>query len=322
MKIRQLRSVIALAEELNFTRAAERCNIGQPGLTRIVADLESELGVSLFHRDKRRVALTPQGVGFVASARAALQELERGVQRVRTGRAHAELRVTMDEYAYGTVLGPILRRYRQTSPEVQIIPVSDNGLARVDVLRARQADVGVMSLPANLTGLESELLARESLCVYLPFQHPLASRTHLTSQDLVGLTLLAFDATSSKATHEHVTQAVAAAMPYAAVRWLGRDAPAPSMREMWRLIAAGEGVHLGLAAVGRCLGLPPSLVARPLVGPNAHVDLVVAWSVTDARIARFMEVLRLFRDVTPDQRYSSTDPVWPPAPAPKLTVAV
>jgi DNA-binding transcriptional LysR family regulator len=82
MDLRQLRYLIALAEELNFTRAAARCNVSQPPFSRAIRDLETDIGARLFDRDKHRVALTA-GASMVEDARRSLAMIEEGRHRAQ-----------------------------------------------------------------------------------------------------------------------------------------------------------------------------------------------------------------------------------------------
>ena len=82
-ELRHLRYFIAVAEELNFTRAAERLHTAQPSLSQQIRTLEAYLGIQLLARNKRRVELTPAGLRFLSEARLALAQTERAVIRAR-----------------------------------------------------------------------------------------------------------------------------------------------------------------------------------------------------------------------------------------------
>src|SRR5437667_12257422 len=83
MELRHIKSFVAVAEELNFTKAAKRLQIAQPPVSRHIRDLESELGVQLFERTSTRVFLTDPGRRFLDEARAVLQHVSRGIDAAR-----------------------------------------------------------------------------------------------------------------------------------------------------------------------------------------------------------------------------------------------
>src|SRR5947209_11321394 len=83
MDLRQLQYALALAKELNFTRAARRCHVSQPPLSRAIAELETEIGTALFLRDTHHVALTVAGASFLQDAERALAVLDEGAERAR-----------------------------------------------------------------------------------------------------------------------------------------------------------------------------------------------------------------------------------------------
>lgn len=122
MEIRQLQLFVALAEEASFTKAAQRMNIVQSGLSISIKELESEIGTRLFHRTTRKVELTSAGSLFLEYARAGLRALDEGVHAVRSqdgivrGRLHLGILQSLEPYLR---LPLLLQRFRNAYPEVE-----------------------------------------------------------------------------------------------------------------------------------------------------------------------------------------------------------
>jgi DNA-binding transcriptional LysR family regulator len=182
MELRHLRYFIAVAEDLHFGRAAERLHIAQSALSQQILSLESELGVSLLHRTKRRVQLTAAGVGFLEDARSIMvqvgQAKERS-QRVARGEI-GQLRIGFTILSLHSVLPPILQSLRQSYPEVQITLHEMTTQAQLEALRTEQIDVGFLHPPVPNANLEIVNLKTETMWVVLSNQHPLAQRQRLT----------------------------------------------------------------------------------------------------------------------------------------------
>jgi DNA-binding transcriptional LysR family regulator len=186
MELRHLRYFIAVAEDLHFGRAAERLHIAQSALSQQILSLESELGVSLLHRTKRRVQLTAAGVGFLEDARSIMvqvgQAKERS-QRVARGEI-GQLRIGFTILSLHSVLPPILQSLRQSYPEVQITLHEMTTQAQLEALRTEQIDVGFLHPPVPNANLELVNLKTETMWVVLSNQHPLAQRQRLTLRSL------------------------------------------------------------------------------------------------------------------------------------------
>lgn len=172
---RQLRNLVALAEELNFTRAAARCHISQPPLSRSIAMLEAELGVRLFDRDRHSVQLTEAGHGLLQDARRILSLTEEAAERVR--RVARGLRGTLTLGFGGSSIyshwPQVVRAFSDAVPDVRIVFRSMAMLEQVDALREGVIDLGLIRLPVTDELITTEFAYSEQLVVALPAKHPL-----------------------------------------------------------------------------------------------------------------------------------------------------
>jgi DNA-binding transcriptional LysR family regulator len=196
MELRQLRYVVAVAEEGNFTRAAARAHVAQPAVSQQIAQVERELGAPLFERSPRGVALTAAGAAFLPYARAALAAATAGSDAVRTLRGELA-----GELAVGTIpspsewlvrqLGAFVRRH----PAVRVTFRTGDPEALADGVAAGSLDaaaVGVMAgrLPAGPAGkrlpagLASQTIATEPLVAAVPPDHPRADAAAVSLSDL------------------------------------------------------------------------------------------------------------------------------------------
>ena len=187
MELRQLRYVMAVAAELNFTRAARRCNVSQPPLSRAISELEDEIGVRLFDRDTHRVSLTAAGSSLIDDARRALELLDSCTDRAR--RVAKGLRGTLVLGFGGSpvyaLLPNVIRRFRATAPDVRLRFRTMPVLQQIEALRDGQIDVGIVRLPVHDEILETLPIHREPLIVALPTKHALlASARAVQVRDL------------------------------------------------------------------------------------------------------------------------------------------
>ncbi|MFI7079439.1 LysR family transcriptional regulator [Micromonospora sp. NPDC049903] len=189
MEIRELRYFVAVAEELHFTRAAERLGIAQPPLSRAIRQLERRLGVTLFDRDRRGVRLTGAGRVLLDEARAILDATSAAARRTRRA-ASAPHRLTLATKA-GTnheLLRKLLEAYAAEpgAAEVEVLLCGMGDQARM--LRDGRADVALMQRPFDdLAGFDTEDLLTEQQVAILPAGHPLAARTSLSMAEISGL---------------------------------------------------------------------------------------------------------------------------------------
>ncbi|KAB8036364.1 LysR family transcriptional regulator [Janthinobacterium aquaticum] len=191
MELRHLRYFVAVAEELHFTRAAERLHIGQPPLSQQIQALEAELGAQLFERSKRSVRLTEAGRLFLLDARQILALSERAAvtaQRAQRGEA-GELRIG---FTFSTPFTPyfatVINRYRQQFPHVTLTLHEMATLHQLTAISARQMDLGLVrppetDCPADITLTE---LRRDPLMLVLPTAHRLAAQETIAIADMAG----------------------------------------------------------------------------------------------------------------------------------------
>jgi DNA-binding transcriptional LysR family regulator len=180
MELRHLRYFVVVAEEQNVTRAAERLHVSQPPLSRQIRDLEEELGVELFQRTAKSLALTEAGKLFLGEARAVLLRAENAVQAVRavaTGE-RGQIRVGYAPSLTIELLPRTLRRFELVCPGVRVTLHDLSTEECVQRLTARKLDVALTVRPTgpNMRGLSFEKLKSHPLYCAVASTHPLARK--------------------------------------------------------------------------------------------------------------------------------------------------
>jgi LysR family transcriptional activator of glutamate synthase operon len=188
MDLRQLRYLVALAEEGHFTRAAERMHIAQPALSQQIRRLEDEVGVALVDRTTRRVALTDAGRLLVDHARRALREVDAAraeladLAGVRAGHLVIGAMQSLGPFDLSILLAAFHERY----PAVELTVDEEVSDVLIEMLRADAVDLAFLSLTAraDAEGLSVQRLLTEPLVVLLAHGHPLAGRKRLRVAEL------------------------------------------------------------------------------------------------------------------------------------------
>jgi DNA-binding transcriptional LysR family regulator len=186
----QLRYFVALAEHLHFGRAAQSLHISQPPLSRAIRALEERLGVALFTRNRRQVALTPEGVRFLDEARRMLGQLERCVLELRgmASGKQGRLRIGFVSLADYGVLPGLLKAYKAERPGVTLALREMLSPDQAIALAAGELDFGLLLPPVSgAARLEHVVVQRERFVAALPSRHPLArARRKLAVSELDG----------------------------------------------------------------------------------------------------------------------------------------
>jgi DNA-binding transcriptional LysR family regulator len=194
MELRHLRYFVAVAEELHFRRAAERLHVAQPAVSEQVRKLENELGVRLFDRTQRSVALTPSGHALLEEARRVLRQAEvaRMAARNASDNAGTLLRIGYLADSLPPNASRAMRMLRTSAPNVQISLETAPALRLIEDVRAGRLDAAVVGLPAPTNGLRATPAGEERVVAALPLTHPHAvdapiSLEHLSPERLVML---------------------------------------------------------------------------------------------------------------------------------------
>ncbi|WP_310714828.1 LysR family transcriptional regulator [Streptomyces lydicus] len=281
LETRELEYFLMVAEELHFGRAAVRLSIAQPALSKAIRRIETRLGVPLFIRTSRHVALTPAGKALQEHGRHALNAISAAVRHAqRAADTQSHLRLVLKPGGDAGLLSPILAGYAH-EPDARRVDILFSGPAdRTDFLRDGRADIGLLYTPLDsLHGLAHERLHTEGRVVIVPSTHRLAERDTVQLSDLQGETL---------------------------PRWKGipgGDGTGPEVADVIQL--------LHMITVGRMVGVLPRSLVNPVPAgvvcvpvtdaPPSH--LVLAWKEHDHRplVASFVAAaLAATRPLTAD----------------------
>jgi len=305
IEVRELRFFVAVAEELNFTRAAERLGMAQPPLSRAIRQMERRLGVPLFERDTRHVRLTAAGQTLLAEAGTAFEVLSTAVRRTRRAALTTPTLVVTAKPGLATgLLRRIVDAY-SALPDVPHVEIVVSGYReQADMVRDGRADLALLSSPHDTRGLAAQPLATEPRVAALPAGHVLADQAALRCRDLDSWPIPQWP-DSSLIERRY---------------WSGRDRDAPARRSSEPepdLAAPGPVVSdstqlLEVVALGQAVALIPASLARhnprsdvvyrPVSDASPYTSILVWPEGARARpVARFVrEAIRVAQvdDVT------------------------
>jgi LysR family hydrogen peroxide-inducible transcriptional activator len=292
LKLKDLRYLVAVADQRHFGRAATRCFVSQPTLSAQLKKLEQSLGVQLVERAPNNVSLTPAGEEIVARARRILAANDEVVALARShrdplaGRLSVGLLPTIGPYLLPRVLPAIkkgLPRLELRLYEYQTAPM-------LEKLHAGELDVGILALPVELGGLEARELYREPFIVALPERHALAGREAVRVADLKGETLLLLE-------DGHCLRDQALEVCSRAGVREQQDFRATSLETLRQMVATGAGVTLlpELASRGAYRSAR-GVVLRPFARPVPVRHIGALWRRTSARRAAIEALAQVVAD--------------------------
>jgi DNA-binding transcriptional LysR family regulator len=193
MELRQLEYFIAVAEEANFTRAAERVHISQSGVSAQIRQLERDLGATLIDRSGRSATLTAAGAAALVHARAVLTSADAVRQAVDdvTGLIRGRLVVGMITACTVTPLFDALAAFQLAHPGVEITLVEDNSARLIEEVRTGATDLALIGAAGTPpTGLEALPVVSERLVAAVPSGHPLAGRRRAALAEITAYPIL------------------------------------------------------------------------------------------------------------------------------------
>jgi len=197
MELRHLRYFIAVAEELNFTRAAMKLHMAQPPLSVQIKKLEVEVGAQLLLRQGRQVVLTEAGQVFLEQARQMRAAAQRSVtlaRRAASGEV-GHLTIGFNTVAEFKTFPKIIPEFKKRYPDVHLTFQSFETAQQLEALRRDDVDVGFVWLPVPSDEFDARVLMKASLIAVLPHAHRVASAHDISIQDLSNEPLVMFSRT-------------------------------------------------------------------------------------------------------------------------------
>lgn len=193
MELRHLRYFLAVAEERNITRAAEKLHIAQPPLSRQIQQLEDLLGVPLFVRGSRPLELTEAGQHFRKHAEQLVTLSKNLIATTRQiGKVEAKFTMAFVGSTLYGLLPEVVRRFKLAHPHVDLSLIEMTTIEQMRALKDGEIDVGIGRIRYEDPNIRRILLRDEPLVAAVPFGHALAALEELSLQDLVGETLILF----------------------------------------------------------------------------------------------------------------------------------
>jgi LysR family transcriptional regulator, transcription activator of glutamate synthase operon len=290
MELRQLRYLVALAEEQSFTRAAEREHIAQPALSQQIQKLEQEVGLALVERTTRRVSITDAGELLVARARRVLAELYSANEELLSLRGMLSGRVTVGAmHTMGPIdISLVLAEFHERHPEVELTVREDFSDSLAEMLRVDEIDLAFLSVTGRIesTGLALHQLIAEELVALLPLNHPLADRESIKMIDLRGEQFISFR--EGARLRELLVRAAAEVGFTPDIRLESNEA-----RRIRSLVSRGLGVAIMPRSDPEVPGMP--IATARLTNPSLARDITLAWR--DGRrhppaVAEFLAITR------------------------------
>ena len=273
MELRHLRYFLAVAEALNFTKAAAQLRIAQPALSRRVQDLEDEIGVDLLKRSPRGVSLTAEGKLFLEKTRSLLKLADESVEQVRAlARGQfGELHIGYSPSPTVEILPPALAAFQKAFPHVNVILHDASRRELVDGLQDGTLELAIMPDAANsqTPGIEFEVLRTYPICVTLAPTHPFARLKSIPLEKLANEPIVGY---SRKDYPEYYPFIERLFLPLGAKPRIAVECDSAS--SLITAVETGRGVALSILVFKIVTG--KRLLFRPIAGASDEIPVGIA----------------------------------------------
>ena len=277
VELRLLRYVIAVAEELHFTRASRRLHLATPSLSRQIRQLEQLLGYALFERKTRAVALTSAGAAFLAEARQAVLHTQRAVEAGAAASAGdaGVVRLGHTPLLDTALLPQIRRSFAQFTDDAALLFQSTYSTAQIDQILSGRLHAGLVILPIVAEELRTESVFRDRLVAAVPADSHLATLEVLCPDDIAEQPIVWFGESTNPHLYQHFVECCQQAgfTPNIAHG-------VSTVMEMLDAVSAGLGISFVKDSVRTRLH-PQGIAFRELVAPELSIEIGLAYRNED-----------------------------------------
>jgi len=285
VELRHVRYFLAVAEHLNFSKAAQQLHIAQPPLSRQIQQLEADLGVVLFLRNKRHVELTRAGQVFLDEARKLVVQAGHAAEAARHAQKGASggIRIGIAS-GLGGVAGKAVADYCRRFPAINIECKDVFSTVQNEVLCKREIDVGFLRPPIDQVNLDCELLFEEEFVVILPKTHRLAKRKSLKLKDVADEPLIVFDRSFSSGLYDKILGLYSrqGLTPHFTVAHVEAHEEAGAI-----MVATGKAIFIGAGAIVTRSVHGIDLASVRLNETEAKIEVYMAWRKDEESAAVF-----------------------------------
>jgi DNA-binding transcriptional LysR family regulator len=282
MNLHRARYLIALSDEMSFTRAAAEMHVAQSALSQQIKVLEKEVGVALIDRRGPRFALTAAGEVAVREARFLVASADRAVQRIRQAASgvRGELRLAHTRSWTGGVIANLIAEYRRTFPDIEISVHRGWTSHNAKLTSEGTVDVAVVRPPVDDPNIVVRVLDSEPLMVAVPQAHPLAYESTIDRAALVGQPVVFWPRENGPGMYDRIVEQLWPTEPPRVVRNEADDEQV--------LHAVSAGVGIAPMPRGRAITFRvPGVRLCEVTGPSPTLDVGIAYRADNANPALF-----------------------------------